>query len=271
MRLDRTLAEALRRLRAKAGHSIAFVLLGTALGTMTMLPSWLPRMNEFSLRDAYPRWPHDLLVLLAGAVLVTAALRLFMERAAELAQRPGRFAVLVLLGAALATVLMWSLILVHKHALPGDVPLEEYLYTWWQTLLWGGLVGWIYVLNLQRTEDREQLDALQLRRATLARELARSQLGAARAQIDPAMVARVLREVHRRYHSRPEQAAVLLDQLIGYLRLAMQRVQQSAPAAEADAALARALEALHQTEYDETLPSITEPGAHDDADLSATH
>lgn len=261
----------LRRLRAKARHSIAFVLLGTCIGTMTMLPNWLPHMNEFSLRDADPRWWQDLLVLLAGAVLVMSALRIFMERAAELAQRPGRFAVLVLLGAALATLLMWAIILVRKHARPGDVELAEYLNTWWQTLLWGGLVGWIYVLNLRRTEDREQLDALQLRRATLARELARSQLGAARAQIDPAMVARVLREVHRRYHSRPEQAAVLLDQLIGYLRLAMQRVQQSAPAAEADAALARAFAALHQTEYDESIPPITEPGAHDDADLPAAY
>lgn len=262
-------ARLLLRLRARAGHTAAFALLGTGIASMTMLPGWLPGLNQFSLRDASPIWGQDILTLLVGALLVTAALRLFSERASELAQRPVKFAVLLVLGSAVATAVMWIILARTKLAQPDEIELRSILNTWWQTMLWGGLVGWLYVLHLQRSEDQEQLDALQLRRATLARELARTRLGAARAQIDPAMVARVLREVHRRYHRQPEQAAILLDQLIGYLRLAMQRVHQAAPGADADTALLRAFVALHEAEQGHLPLPVTEPGAHHDAIDSA--
>jgi hypothetical protein len=238
----------LRRLRCQAGQSIAFILLGVCIGGMTLLPNWLPYMNEFSLREARPDWWRELLALLVGAVLVVAALRVFAGRMAELAQRPGKFVLLLLLGTTAATVGMWLIVARLKQTPLSQIPIAEYLDTWWQTLLWGGLIGWLYVLNLQRSEDRLQLDALQLRRAMLARELARASLGAARAQIDPAMVARILREVHRRYHARPDRAAVLLECLISYLRLAMQRAHQTAPGAVAEAALAEAFVALHEAE-----------------------
>jgi hypothetical protein len=266
-------ARMLRRLGAKASHSIVFILLGIGIGGMTLLPNWLPYMNEFSLRSFSTRWWHDVLALLLGATLVTLALRVFVDRAAELAQRPSRFAVLLLLVASAATVLMWLVVAHLKQKRLVDIAFAEFFYTWWQMLLWGGLVGWLYVLSLQRSEDQEQLDALRLRRAMLARELARARLGTARAQIDPAMVARILREVQRRYRTRPDAAAILLERLIAYLRLAMQRVQQAAPSVPAEASLARAYAALHEAEHNtditHSLQTIIEPGVHADVAHSA--
>ena len=251
MRLDPALRPAamlLARLRASSAHSIGYALLGTGIGAITMLPNWLPHMNEFSLRDANPLWWRDVLALLAGAVLVTTALRACMGKAAELGQRPLRFAGLLLLVAAAATFCMWLLVAQLRHARIGGIALAQFAETWWQTLLWSGLLGWLFVLHLQRVEDQEHLDALQLRGALLARELARTRLGAARAQVEPALVARILREVHRRYPMHAESATILLEQLIGYLRLAMQRVQQPQSTRSAEAALVRAFVALHAAE-----------------------
>jgi hypothetical protein len=233
-----------RRLRARAGLGIGFALLGMAIACATRVPDWLPYLNEFSLREASPGWWKELPVLFAGAVLVIATLRAFMERASELTQRPRRFIALLLLGITLATLCMHLIMPLLKHGrlvLPSSA---EAINTWWQALLWGGLVGWLYLLNLQLIEDQEQLDALQLRRALLARELARARLGTARAQVDPAMVARILREVHLRYRERPDEATLLLDRLISYLRLAMQRGQQAAPAIPAETELRQAMDAL---------------------------
>lgn len=247
MRLDPG-AMLLARLRARSAHSIGFALLGTAIGALTMLPGWLPQMNQFSLSGANPYWWREVLALLAGSMLVATTLRACMGKATELSQRPFRFGALLLLVATVATFVMWLMVAQQRQQQIGDVALAEFAETWWQTVLWAGLVGWLYVLHLQRTEDQEQLDALQLRSAMLARELARSRLGAARAQVEPAMVARILREVHRRYPRQPESAAILLEQLIGYLRLAMQRVQQPWPTRSAEAALVRAFVALHEAE-----------------------
>ncbi|MES2297028.1 MAG: hypothetical protein V4582_08295 [Pseudomonadota bacterium] len=246
--LGRLAARVLGRVRAKAWHSVGFALLGTAIAALTMVPNWLPFMNEFSTRDISPNWWREVGSLLLGALLVTFALRVFADKGAQLAERPAMFCVLLCAGGAAATLLMWSILAQMKHKHLTDILVGEILNTWWQTLLWGGLVGWLYVLNLRRTEDQEQLGALSLRRAMLARELARSRLGTARAQIDPAMVARILREVHRRYHERPDAAAALLEHLISYLRLAMQRVKLAAPSVAAEGALVRAFVALREAE-----------------------
>ena len=237
------------RARSRAGHSISFILLGTGVGSLTLLPGWLPYLNEFSLRQASPYWWQEVVVLLAGATLVVAVLRIAAERAGELAQQPRRFVALLVLATVVAALSMLMVLPLLKHGQLRWPSLASMLNTWWETLLWGGLVGWLYVLNLQRSEDQEQLDALQLRRALLARELARSRLGAARAQIDPAAVARILRTVHGRYRERPDSAAALLDRLIAYLRLAMQRVHRAAPTVAAEAELLQAVAALHEAEH----------------------
>jgi len=256
------------RLRARAGHSISFVLLGTGIASLSLLPGWLPYLNEFSLRDPNPHWWQEVLVLFAGAILVIAILRMSADRAGELAQRPHRFVALLLLAAAVAALFMLTILPLLKYGqlrLPAPASI---LNTWWETLLWGGLVGWLYVLSLQRSEDQEQLDALQLRRAVLARELARSRLGAARAQIDPAAVARILRAVHGRYRQRPDAAAVLLDRLIAYLRLAMQRVHRAAPTVAAEVDLLQAVAALHEAEHDVAIACTLELAQADSRMLS---
>jgi hypothetical protein len=255
-------------MRAKAGHSISFILLGAAIGSMTLVPGWLPYLNEFSLREANPHWWQEVMVLLAGAALMIAVLRISAERAAELAQRPRRFVALLLLGTVVAALCMLMILPLLKHGQLRWPSAASMLNTWWETLLWGGLVGWLYVLTLQRSEDQEQLDVLQLRRALLARELARSRLGAARAQIDPAAVARILRAVHGRYRANPEAAALLLDRLIAYLRLAMQRVHRAAPTVAAETDLLQAVAALHEAENDVTIACTLELAQVDSRVLS---
>ena len=261
-----------RRLRTKVTHSVGFVVLGSTIACMTMVPNWLPHMNDFSTRELYPRWAYDIRSVLVGATLLVFAMRACTDRGAELAQRPARFVLLLVLGASAATVIMWFLIARVKGVPLGRIPRDEVFNTWWETLLWGGLVGWLYVLSLRRNNDQEQLDVLLLRRTQLARELARARLGTARAQIDPTTVARILREVYRRYHAQQESAPDLLDHLISYLRLAMNRNGARVPSLPGEVALVRAYLALQEAEHGMTIGCEIDLGTTDFAatDLGTT-
>ena len=175
-----------------------------------------------------------MLTLCVLGLVMMFALRNGNASGGQVARRPRRFLVVLIISATVLDVARGAFI--------PAMSIANFVEGWLNITLWGALYGWLYIQYLQRGEDRVLLDDMLTQRALLARQLAQSQLTAARARIDPAMVAQVLREVHARYAHDPQAGAALLDQLIGYLRLALNRSRaKTRPAAELDEAALRAL------------------------------
>ena len=207
-----------RRVGSNYRQTLGFAAFGTVTERLTQAPQWLAAAVDQGWDQYGSTFARETAVCALSALVVSFAFRLCTERGDHLVRRPWKFCVLLLGGATMATLLWWWGSLMLGVAQPDTI-----IPFWFQTLLWGGLIGWLYLLTLQRAEDQAAFAALMARHALLARRLARSRLGVARAQVDPGMVADVLGEVHWRYADRTDAAAALLDQLIAYLRLAMHR------------------------------------------------
>jgi len=255
-----------RRLRAQHRQTLAFAGLGVLTGQLIELPDWIRESQGRSLEFWLAEVAYDTLMISLAGLLIMFGIRLFSENGADLMRRPGKFLFLLAAITAFATLLTWSLhMLIIGDAMRDEAHLLPQIFHFWmQTLLWGGLVGWLYLLNLQRTANQLSLDSLLSRRALLARQLARTRLGHARAQIDPAMVARILSKVHVRYREDPASASFLLDRLIAYLRLAMNRRPSEMPGAAMT--LIYALVALREAEFGIAVRLDVEPGT----DISET-
>lgn len=245
----------LERLRRHARLSFTFASIGALTVQCATALEWMDRYERQGGAVVANILPREFLSTLVGALVVVFSLRLCTEEASDLVRRPGKFLVLLVLIAALGAGIGWS-----SHVLLSDGRVQlnagaaKFYDIWLQGMLWGGMVGWMYLLSLQRAESHARLSGLLGRRVLLARQLARARLGTARAQFDPAMVARVLSEVHERYRSDPADASALLDQLISYLRLAMNRARGERPDAAAEEALGAALAALQRAEQHQGEP-----------------
>lgn len=226
--LQRTAAEAGGRLRAGYRQTLAFAAIGTLAERLIAAPQWLARLRQGQLADAGVVFMHETLACACAALVISFAVRLCIARGAELVRRPARFLLLLGAGTSAATLLTFSIRAMLDGTALAAAPAQLILDFWMETLLWGGLLGWLYLLALQRAEDQLALTGLQARRATLARQLAQARLGTARARIDPAMVARVLAEAQQRYRDNPAAGAALLDQLISDLRIALSRNRRGA-------------------------------------------
>lgn len=211
MRLDRT--------------ALAFAAVG-AINTVCSRLYYAPRFL------AENGWPLLLKVLLVQFIVYTiigaglfAALRGGRASPALVLRRPLRFVLVLTAASALLSWLAWAMeasIWAARPILRGQ-DLPDFVEGWLAIMLWGGLFGWLYLLNLQRREDRTRLNGMLAERALLARQIAQAELLAARARIDPVAVAMELRAVQARYAAVPGDGAALLDQLIGRLRLALNR------------------------------------------------
>ena len=191
--------------------------------------------------------PRELIAFLIGALILMFGLKLCTQGPGNLLRRPWKFIASLALVSALASGAGWcAIVFMSSGRLALDAGIEKFYDIWLQAMLWGGMVGWMYLLSLQRAESHARLSAMLVQRVLLARQLARSRLGTARAKFDPAMVAQVLSEVHIRYRNDPVGASALLDQLISYLRLAMNRARIEVPDAAAEQALHAALTALQR-------------------------
>lgn len=224
-----------QRLLAQFRLAFAFAAVGGLAASLVQIPDWVASGQGIGASALAVEIARDLAAAFVAAMVLLSALRLSTDNGVDLLRRPRRFIALLTAGATLGTLIAF---LAHacfkgEAPLPMRVPADRLLYVWLQVMLWGGLVGWLYLLSLQRVSDQTTLALLLGRRALLERQLSSARLAVARGRVDPAMVARVLAAVHERHALAPEQAAALLDELIRYLRLAMNRGQSDGVAASA--------------------------------------
>lgn len=237
--------EFLRRMQDRLRHGFKAGLFFSALGNvnfvfLSQLPELIDLPPEHSVPQFLLRCAIQLLVNFFCALVIVLALRMSCDRAVDLIRRPWLFLIMISLCCVIGSCIGWEIL---KFLRPDirEVPISEYIQSWLDLMLWGGLLGWLFLLYLQRVEDRLMFASLLGKRAMLARQLAHSTVAKARAQIDPELLTQILNLVHAHHISEPEQALALLDQLIDYLRLAMQRKREQASAQLVDAAYAELL------------------------------
>lgn len=225
MRAATLLGWMVQRLRHSWRAALVFALLG-AINSICLarLPILLAEAQAGGPGFLYRLFYHFLAAFLS-ALIVALFLRLCTDSGANMVRRPLRFLLCMMLAAVLATGV--GIVVTHLfNPAPGPWRLPDaapFLEAWLETMLWGSLLGWLYFLFLQKLEDRATFSALLCQRALLARQLAQSELLTMRTQIDPDFLTRILRAVHAHYPHAPHEAGQLLDQLIAWLRLAMQR------------------------------------------------
>ena len=218
------------RAQQNAGLSFAFAFLGAVnSGVFIEMPLWILQREKDGASHFWWYWSVSFLVCFLSSLIIIFTLRVSVDRAAQLVRNPVRFVAVLSSAALFVSIFAWLVRqpLQYGELNPFTLPLFEYVDTWLQEMLWDGLIAWLYLLYLQRMEDRATFASLLARRAYLARQIAQSELLAVRAQVDPALLTRVLHAVHTRYPLEPESASALLDQLIAYLRLAMNRKREN--------------------------------------------
>lgn len=241
---------------------LAFAAAAVAATQVVFAPYLFERVQAQGWAVVLPWWAlHRVVPGLFVALVALLALHLSTRSASEMVARPWRFVGVLLGSGSLALALVW--LLVFRLDPPPDaealrIDRAQMYEAWFGLLDWGGLFGWFHFLALRRREDGLRLSALLGRHALLERRVAQSRLVVARAQIDPAMVARVLRVVQARADAALERdedagrddgaAAMLIEQLASYLRLALGRVHDRAPSLASDLALVRSLAALREAE-----------------------
>lgn len=217
---------------------------GTIPGTIWTLLQSVPLMSQLGTVTWVFR---GMLITFSSAFIMGLVFSISAATGTDLARRPARFIAALTLGASCSLVMLW----LSDALIPITVqwPLPQRILDWWLTLmLFGAAFGWAGVLFLQRLEDRNRLASLLVRHSQLSRQIAQSRLIAARARIDPEMLACILRAVSNRYHIDPPAAALLLDQLIAYLRLAMGKSGGQRPSLDTELALLRSYHSLRSSE-----------------------
>jgi hypothetical protein len=235
------------RLRATTWPLVIVACIAALSHALWGMPYWWGIIQQ----RGFAPWFHAVVLPdFVTTIVLLVSIRASADNGTALAHRPGRFLLVLALGAIAAEAVMSMLyvLLGVTEFLPGNRPLNSYLIAWLNSMLFGALFGWLGILYLQRTEDQARFSAAMTRHMLLARQVTQSRLIAARAQIDPELVASILRHVRNRYSANADEASALLDQLIGHLRLAMSRVRDRSPSPAAEIALIRSYLALRETE-----------------------
>jgi len=209
----------LQRWNAVVRSALIWAILGSIVGVIWTLPSMTAMIGS----QGYLAWLlRGIVPVFSTAFILIVAVSVSVGSGAEMARRPLWFLSIMALGSAVATAVTWVINLVLPSGNFWGIG-NWLLNTWLTIMLFGCAFGWPAVLNVKRAAEQKVLTQLLMKRSLLARNVAQAKLFAARAQVDPEMVARVLTQVRHRYITDAVSAAELLDQLIAFLRLAMNR------------------------------------------------
>ena len=106
------------------------------------------------------------------------------------------------------------------------------LYNTWLMLFFGGLIAAVVASQRRRARMLSALRSAELNRATSQQRLAEARLASLQARVDPDYLYQTLSQLERLYEDDPLAADHLLDELIAFLRKALNDSQVSKPELE---------------------------------------
>ena len=191
----------------------------------------------------------ETVVFLASAGLELVAMGICTAWVAILVERHARLRTLPLIAVALAMVLSAADVLAGRTVypliglpvFPRDVDaLSEFSYHAWTGLFYGSLLLVSRVLFLRAERTRHLLGRAQLERSRSETMVGEVRLQALQGSVDPELLRDVMAEVQRRQGLDADGAERLLDDLVGFLRMAMPSLQHAPSTLAAELSLARA-------------------------------
>ena len=209
-----------------AGHGLA---LGALIGLLEFAYYYplVPETGAASLLGSI------LLPWCGEGVLLGLTLALFERRAAPRPLRPAELAAAVVIGVALG-VLAWQsflqfvlrahfgLWLLRDHMGQPVDPASIMLYNAWLMLIFGGLAVALHGARQRHARMLATLRGAELEREASARRLAETRLAALQARIAPDFLFQTLARLETLYEADPPAADRLLEDLIVFLRRAVE-------------------------------------------------
>jgi signal transduction histidine kinase len=170
-----------------------------------------------------------------GASIAVAFLILLAVSVAEYGDRGHarawvRYVVATLAAIAASTALVHYLSphipvggLIAWYQLDSQSSIDSFVFTNW--LLLGGLAVFVYVRLRRARRIQAAFEQAELERVTVSRQVLRSQLAAAQAQVEPKFLFNTLGHVEALYERDAASADRMLDDLIAYLRAALPQLR----------------------------------------------
>ncbi|HEY8100081.1 MAG TPA: histidine kinase [Burkholderiaceae bacterium] len=193
------------------------------IGSMVAITWALPQLTYLIDLHGYLYWlVRGSAPTFVSAIIFIGVFSFSVGSSDELARRPVWFIMMLSFGSAIAALATWGIDVLMP--LQSNWPRSQRVLDSWLTrMVFGGAFGWPALLTIQRMSGQVRMTQMLMQRSLLARKVAQASLFATRAQVDPELVVRVLKQVRHLYQSDAPAATALLDELIAFLRLAMNR------------------------------------------------
>ncbi len=153
----------------------------------------------------------------------------------------------VVLGSVVGTVLV---VLVKGRDLGAILyekePLQRFSVTLILGLIFGGLVTAFFIFRERDAQARAALHKAEAEKQLIAKQMAEAQLALMQAQIEPHFLFNTLANVRYLVGADPENAALMLEHLIEYLRAALPQMRESTSTLGKEVELARAYLSIQQ-------------------------
>jgi hypothetical protein len=233
-----------------AVRHISWRVVGITLAISAALDVWL--LVDLAGEDD-PKLPavegylSGAIVNLLMAVCIMFTTLVADERVAQGAKRLSAYVWAVVIGSAVASLAQWEvhewLHLRTRNDVPGtphDVAIMQPAIMFFEYLIWGSIVAFIYVNRRTALAATARMNAARVQRVNAQRRTLESRMQALQARIEPQFLFNTLSQVRDLYELDPAKGGEMLGDLIVYLRAALPHLRESSSTLGQEVELARA-------------------------------
>lgn len=233
-----------------AVRRLSWRVVGSTFGIVVALNMWLFLDLAAESAPKLPTWEGYLSgtiinVFMAFCIMLTTLVA--DELVARGAKRFPTYAWAVVIGSAVAAFAQWEAhAWLHLHTkndvagIPHDVTIMQPAAVFFEYLIWGSIIVFIYVNRRTALRAAARMNAAQVQRADAQRRTLESRLQALQARIEPQFLFNTLAQVHELYDRDPVRGGEVLGDLIVYLRAALPHLRDSMTTLEQELKLASA-------------------------------
>jgi histidine kinase len=230
-------ATGLRDALQAALRHVSWGVVGTTFAIMVALDAWLVFDIAYQHGTNLPEaegYISGAIVNLLMAFCIMFTTLVADELVASGAKRLPAYAWAVVVGSAAAALAQWGM---HEWLhlgtwndvpdVPRDVAIAQPAIVFFEYLIWGSTIVFIYVNRRNALLATARMNAAQVQRAAAQRSTLESRLQALQARIEPQFLFNTLAQVRTLYDSDPAKGGQMLGDLIVYLRAALPHLRDS--------------------------------------------